>query len=247
MTTDAYDHQSDNPTTDPTDSAHTGAGKGNISDSLRGPAEAIKEAGTSAFGVIKEFADHFRDDRQAKFAASEKAHGAHAADSAETADTAAPADVSVDASNAAADTTESAAGFSAAGTAAGANAGTAAGQHAKESSLFNRATEMFKDVSDSVRRAADQTKESPRFGEAKDKFSKAYSSTREGVNEAVTTAKERRNAAKANKATKSAADMPSATGGDESSHKTQSDIIEGEIVSTVETTEPTNPNNTQGQ
>lgn len=87
----------------------------------------------------------------------------------------------------------------------------------EDSSLLNKVTNIAKSYGGTVLSAAESTRSSEAFSEAKEKISEALSETKDGVSEAVSTAKERR------EASKEAKDSSSSNG---------PDIIEGEVIST---------------
>lgn len=112
--------------------------------------------------------------------------------------------------------------------AAGADSATqeAADQAAKNAedgkeSFIDRATGVAKDWGESIKRAADGTRESETFSEAKGKIGAAYQESRTAVGEAVDKAKERR--AEKNSATAGAGDNIK-------DDRAADDIIEGEVV-----------------
>ncbi|MDY5841068.1 MAG: CGLAU_01105 family protein [Corynebacterium camporealensis] len=88
-------------------------------------------------------------------------------------------------------------------------------------SFIDRATGVAKDWGDSIKRAADGTRESDTFTEAKDKIGAAYQESRSAVGDAVDKAKERR--AEKNSATAGAGDNIK-------DDRAADDIIEGEVV-----------------
>ena len=118
--------------------------------------------------------------------------------------------------------------------------------------FVERTTELVRDVAGSVKRAADGTKQTPAFTEAKEKFSTAFTETKQGVaasfseakgtaqqkaEEAKVTAKQKAEQAKGT-AQQKAEDFKSSKSSDAANPTTpnenKGDIIDGEVMSSDE-------------
>lgn len=118
--------------------------------------DSIKNAGTSAFDVAKDFGGRFKEERQNQAQSAQADRIARAAD------------------------------------AAGMGDGTA-----KEESFFDRVTSTAKNLGESVSSAARETRNSASFEKAREDFTTAFNETRDGVEEAINNAKEKRAAERA--------------------------------------------------
>lgn len=96
--------------------------------------------------------------------------------------------------------------------------------------FVERTTELVRDVAGSVKRAADGTKQTPAFTEAKEKFSTAFTETKQGVAASFSEAK--------GTAQQKAEDLKNSRNSDASNPNTPSenkgDIIDGEVISSDE-------------
>lgn len=149
--------------------------------------ESLKAAGSSAFGLAKEFTNRFREDRAAQ---------------SEVSDAADPTD------------------------------GTESG---KKGSFFDRATEFAKNVSGSVRRAAEETRETETYSDAKEKAGSAFGVVREEASDAVNTVKDRMNERKEAKAAENGAEEKPVTKGDDVADPT-AEVVDGEVISSEDDT-----------
>lgn len=153
--------------------------------------ESLKAAGTSAFGVAKEFTNRFREDRAAH------------ADSKEEADS------------------------------------TAAADDSKKGSFFDRATDLAKDIGGSVRRAAEETRDTEAFNEAKEKAGSAFGVVREEAAGAVNSVKSRINERRDAKSEEDV-DGVKPSKGDEVADPT-AEVVEGEVISSDNDAENNTP------
>ncbi|MFH0410972.1 CGLAU_01105 family protein [Corynebacterium sp. L4756] len=108
----------------------------------------------------------------------------------------------------------------------------AVGEEKKES-FFDRASGFAKDITGSVRRAAEETRESESYSDAKEKVGSAFGVVREEATDAVNTVKERMNERKENKAEQDSVNDSAASKGDDVADPT-AEVIEGEVISTDE-------------
>lgn len=140
--------------------------------------ESLKAAGTSAFGVAKEFTNRFREDR-----------ATHSDDSATP-------------------------------------PSPEASEDGKKGSFIDRATDFAKDIGGSVRRAAEETRDTETFTDAKEKAGSAFGVVREEATDAVQNVKSRINE---RKGAKSDGNKP-VDKGDDVADPT-ADIVDGEVIS----------------
>ena len=92
--------------------------------------------------------------------------------------------------------------------------------------MLDKATTTAKQWGASIKKAAEETRDSEAFSEAKDKFADAYQETREGVKDAYDYAQERVNEKK---------NAPK--NGNSAAAESDDNIIDGEVI---DTDEPTN-------
>ena len=144
--------------------------------------DSIKNAGTSAFDVAKDFGGRFKEERQNLAQSAQADRIARAAD------------------------------------AAGMGDGTS-----KEESFLDRVTSTAKNIGESVSSAARETRNSESFEKAREDFSTAFTETREGVEEAISNAKEKRAAERAEGQEPQCPRNPY-------SPKPNDNIIDGEVV-----------------
>lgn len=161
----------ENTTPNPTDGRDDD--KDSLLDNLREPFHAWLSAGSRLGDVVSDFADRFRDDREA----GDHAAGAHAQRSAvdEEANTL---------GRFRAASQEAREKFSGARSADDLRAAT--------SSFAGHAEDIIRDVAGSARRAVGETRSSSSVDEAKEAFSQAVSSVRSSFDETVEAVRERR-------------------------------------------------------
>ncbi|WP_312714869.1 CGLAU_01105 family protein [Corynebacterium flavescens] len=159
--------------------------------------DSLKEAGSSAFEVAKEFGGHLKADR-AKQAEDEPA---------------------------------------------------GEGTGNSSDNVFDKVSSTAKDLGATLKAAAEATRTSEAFADAKGKINTAYNETREGVSEAYKSAKERSQRAEGN----ATPDGPSAkTGNPSKTDGTAADgsaspveeILEGEVIETDHTDHPDHTDHT---
>lgn len=103
----------------------------------------------------------------------------------------------------------------------------------KKQSFFDRAADFAKDITGSARRAAEETRGSESFTDAKEKVGSAFGVVREEATDAVNNVKERINERKEAKATQDSTPESPVSKGDDVADPT-AEVVEGEVVSTDE-------------